>query len=423
MAVNNTGGDCHLLTPGIMISGNYNLESGTSCNFTQTFDLQNTDPLLNPLALNAPGTTATHSLQAASPAINRGFELGNITTDQRGVARAVQYDIGAYESDAAPFIDLSITKVGPNLAVNIGVDFQFNIRVTNHTIGTTATGVTVTDTLDPKLNFGTPTPAGCIISPDQRTITCVLPGVVGGSFQSVDIPVVGIQGGAIDNSASVAGDQIDPDLTNNTDTFTAAVNYPAPVITGLDPTFKMAKDPGFTLTVNGSDFADLAVVRWNGSDLLTTFVNAGQLTAQVPSGLLAVGVAAGITVFNPDPGGGLSNAVIFNVYNPVPTIDTVTPSQVLSGGFISTRITVTGSNYLEGARVIWNGTPLATTLFNSGLLQALVTPADKPAPAIVPVLVENPAPTQALSNTVNVTIVPGYYLLLPTAFQGSVTQP
>ncbi|UCC59494.1 MAG: sortase [Dehalococcoidia bacterium] len=86
-------------------SDGYNLEGGTSCNFTGTGDQQNTDPLLDPLADNG-GPTQTHALQATSPAIDTiPYTINGcgttITSDQRGIPRPANgaCDIGAYEAD------------------------------------------------------------------------------------------------------------------------------------------------------------------------------------------------------------------------------------------------------------------------------------------------------------------------------------
>ncbi len=56
------------------------------------------DPLLSPLALNAPGSTQTMALQAGSPAISKG-DCSAVTVDQRGIARKSPCDVGAYEVD------------------------------------------------------------------------------------------------------------------------------------------------------------------------------------------------------------------------------------------------------------------------------------------------------------------------------------
>jgi uncharacterized protein (TIGR03437 family) len=86
---------------------------------------------------------------------------------------------------------------------------------------------------------------------------------------------------------------------------------PAATITSLQPSSVSAGGPAFTLTVNGTNFASGAVVRWNGTNLSTTFVSATQLTAQVPANLIAAAGSASITVAN--PGATASNALTFTI--------------------------------------------------------------------------------------------------------------
>jgi hypothetical protein len=79
-----------------------NIDSGTSCGFgTSDGNQESTNPLLNALTVNAPGTTATHSLQATSPAVDMADAGcgGSLATDQRGVTRpqGTACDVGAYE--------------------------------------------------------------------------------------------------------------------------------------------------------------------------------------------------------------------------------------------------------------------------------------------------------------------------------------
>ncbi len=79
-----------------------NIDSGTSCGFgTAEGNLNSTDPMLEPLALNPPGTTQTHALPSGSPAIDAAeASCGGLTVDQRGFPRAdggPVCDIGSYE--------------------------------------------------------------------------------------------------------------------------------------------------------------------------------------------------------------------------------------------------------------------------------------------------------------------------------------
>lgn len=80
------------------------MDSDGTCYLTSTGDLPNTNPLLDPLALNPPGTTQTHALQPGSPATDHIPPGVNgcgttVSTDQRGVSRPQGggCDIGSYE--------------------------------------------------------------------------------------------------------------------------------------------------------------------------------------------------------------------------------------------------------------------------------------------------------------------------------------
>ena len=89
---------------------------------------------------------------------------------------------------------------------------------------------------------------------------------------------------------------------------------PVPTTTTLSPTSKIAGEASFTLTVNGGNFVEgLSVVRWNGADRSTTYVNSTQLTAAITAADIATAGTASVTVFNPAPGGGTSNAQTFTV--------------------------------------------------------------------------------------------------------------
>ncbi len=91
------------------------------------------------------------------------------------------------------------------------------------------------------------------------------------------------------------------------------VGNPVPAVGSLSPSSTAAGGPGFTLTVNGSNFIAASAVRWNGADRTTTFVNSTQLQAAIPDTDIATPGTATITVFNPAPGGGTSNGLTFTI--------------------------------------------------------------------------------------------------------------
>ncbi|MBV9303379.1 MAG: VCBS repeat-containing protein, partial [Acidobacteriaceae bacterium] len=88
----------------------------------------------------------------------------------------------------------------------------------------------------------------------------------------------------------------------------------------LQPTSVAPGGSGFTLTVEGTEFVNGAVVEWNGAALPTTFVSATKLTASVSSSEIATPQTATISVVNPTPGGGTSNTVYFQVEQPQTTV-------------------------------------------------------------------------------------------------------
>lgn len=108
IVANNAGGNCVTGTPlaesSDIISAGFNLDSGSSCGFNNTGDLNNTDPLLGLLDYYG-GDTPTHSLLPGSPVIDAGSPTDCPATDQRGVVRPLDgngdndpiCDMGSYE--------------------------------------------------------------------------------------------------------------------------------------------------------------------------------------------------------------------------------------------------------------------------------------------------------------------------------------
>lgn len=142
---------------------------------------------------------------------------------------------------------------------------------------------------------------------------------------------------------------------------------PAPFISSLSPSPVVSTGPGFTLTVNGSNFVLGATATWNGVSLATTFVNPTQLTAWVPAANIANSGSANITVFEE---GSTSNTAVLEIL-PVPTATLLSPHTRVATGQDFT-LTVTGTNFVNGASVLWNGVYLNTTFLDPSTLQASV---------------------------------------------------
>jgi hypothetical protein len=97
------------------------------------------------------------------------------------------------------------------------------------------------------------------------------------------------------------------------DSFVVYSNVEAPQVSAVTPAAVDAGGGGFALTVDGANFVNGSVVRWNGAGRPTTFVSATRLTADIPAADIAAEGAAQVTVANPAPDGGTSNALTVQI--------------------------------------------------------------------------------------------------------------
>src|SRR5207247_517036 len=125
-------------------------------------------------------------------------------------------------------------------------------------------------------------------------------------------------------------------------TLTVTINNPVPTTTSISPTCTTAGSADFSLTVNGTKFVSTSTVNWNGAPLATSFVSSTQLTATVPASLVATAGTASITVVNPSPGGGTSNAQTFTIAN-TPVITSPLTACGTKGVTFSYTITATNN--------------------------------------------------------------------------------
>jgi hypothetical protein len=103
--------------------------------------------------------------------------------------------------------------------------------------------------------------------------------------------------------------------------FEAQPTNPVPSLTSISPDQIDTGHAGaVTVTVSGSGFITQSIVDWNATALPTTYVSSTELTATIPASDLISPGDASITVTNPAPGGGTSNAATIQVIStPTPT--------------------------------------------------------------------------------------------------------
>jgi hypothetical protein len=89
---------------------------------------------------------------------------------------------------------------------------------------------------------------------------------------------------------------------------------PVPVTAGLQPGAATAGGAGFSLVVRGTGFVESSAVLWNGSARPTIFVSATELQASILASDIAQGGAMTVAVYT--PGGWVSNALVFGVFDP-----------------------------------------------------------------------------------------------------------
>ncbi len=144
----------------------------------------------------------------------------------------------------------------------------------------------------------------------------------------------------------------------------------AQTITSINPSSVSAGGPAFTLTVNGTGFTANQIVRVNGSNR-ATFLAGPQLMATILAADIASPGQDAITVFNPVTSLS-SNTVFLNVLAPTginpPTLTSAGPA-VASLGTFALRLTLTGTNFRPGARVLISP-PLAKVSQSPASIQA-----------------------------------------------------
>lgn len=200
--------------------------------------------------------------------------------------------------------DLGVTLVSSG-ATATGANTTYTATVTNAG-PSAATAVTLTPAL-PSTAVLISASAPCSAAGVQ---SCSLSSLASGASTSVTYVVAQNTAGSVTFTAQVAGSENDPVASNNQASNTTAVTGStyalAPSILSLSPSTVEVGAADTVITVNGANFTSSSTVLWNGSALVSSYVNAGKLTATVPAAKLSALGWGAITVSTPAPGGGTS---------------------------------------------------------------------------------------------------------------------
>jgi uncharacterized protein (TIGR03437 family) len=180
----------------------------------------------------------------------------------------------------------------------------------------------------------------------------------------------------------------------------------SPVLNTISPSVVSAGSGGFNVTAFGQGFSSNVVITLNASgtktNLPTNYGSSTVLSAFIPTSALTGVFPVSIQVTDTSTGATTPSLSITLTYAQVTQIS---PERVNAGDPDFT-LYVGGSNFADGAQVLWNTTPLKTTIINGSLLTALVPAAiyADPAGGQVGISVKNPG--TAATNSVTIIVNP-----------------
>ncbi|HEX2203937.1 MAG TPA: IPT/TIG domain-containing protein [Longimicrobium sp.] len=183
-----------------------------------------------------------------------------------------------------------------------------------------------------------------------------------------------------------------------------AILAPAPVLASLSPASTLDGQTSFTLAVNGTGFAPSTVVEVGGRARPTRFVSATRLEATLGPEDVGLQGTLQITVMTPEPGGGLSDALPFEVRSPVPVVTSLSPAQTQAGQdyFV---VVVNGTGFRPWSRVRLNGEDVSTVYRTATEIEAHLWDVHMASPRTVQITVVSPAPGGGVSNAAPFQIV------------------
>jgi hypothetical protein len=147
-------------------------------------------------------------------------------------------------------------------------------------------------------------------------------------------------------------------------------------LTSISPAAVTAGSGSFTLTATGAGFSSGASITLNDAGLPTSFDSGTQLHATVAASAVATAGTIPVGVTNPDK--STTNTLLLTVtpvpQGPAPTLVSIDPNTSPAGIVAPLTLSATGTNFVSGSRVMWNGTGMATTFVSATRLTASIPP-------------------------------------------------
>jgi len=349
------------------------------------------DPLLGTLG-NYGGSTQTIPLLPGSSAIN-ATSANCPQTDQRGITRSTPTcDIGAFESQG-----FRLTKSGGDNQSTMVATAFFNPLALN-----------VTSAYSEPVNGGKVTFAGPLTGASTNPITNTA--TITNGAASKNVTANGTAGGPYNVTASANGaTSVNFALTNDakartTTTFGSSLNpstfeQMVTFTTTISSLYGTPPTGSITITVNNSFWFSRTIVGFSHNFTYNALpVGTHSLTASY----------SGDAMYAPS----VSSIYMQAVNDKTPTLTALNPASAKTGG-LGFTLTVTGTDFVNGATLRWNNTDRTTAFISTTQLTATIPASDLAASGTATVTVRNP--TSGVSNALTFNINPATSALTLTS--------
>jgi hypothetical protein len=229
----------------------------------------------------------------------------------------------------------------------------------------------------------------------EKDTTYINATALNAAINQTDLTVVGRKNVTVYNPSPGGG---------SSSPLTFTIGNLAPILSSLSPVSVVAGRGSFFLTATGSRFLPGSKIQWNGKNRATTYDSATKIKASIQASDVARAGQYEVRVFNPGPGGGFSRNITYLVKNARPDLRSISPTSVSSGGTRFVLI-VTGSNFVRGSVIRWNGATKDTTYLSPTRLRSTIPRTDIQTHKHVPITVFSPAPGGGTSNSITLTVV------------------
>lgn len=365
---------------GGVIDEQFNISSDASCNFTLPGSLNNTDPLLGPLANNG-GFAPSIALLPGSPAIDAAPSASTPATDQRGVVRPqfAAPDIGAFEATPrrSPNIySFSPTNGLPGTVVTIaGTNFFLASQVSFN-------GATATFSVNSDSQISATAPAGFASGP--ITVTTYDGSATSTNIFSIASPIP-ITGTA---SVSASGATLNGTVVQDGITDTAWFEYGLSTSYGTtSPIQNLGASNGVVAVtaalsgLNHDTVYHFRLVAQNGA--VTNYGADRTFTTLTPIVSIATLAATAITNNSADLNGqGSGDGFPANVYfqfGPTTNLGNSTVPQAIGNGTSPVPFSATASGLVAGHVYFFRAVIFNAAITNYGAVMDFATPLSQGA--------------------------------------------